>query len=169
MSKEAGVLPIRITVDGADGRDVRVELAPHLFTGVRVHHEVEGLLDRPTGISGVFVDVPTGVFGEAGVRLSGRRSGNEYQRPNVQACQSKTYDHSRQIVRAVVVWSCPLSFEGLLAVDIDLALIDSIKVFPKGIQSSSIVANQDLESGDLVEVERAVVAEPKQGQLKTRP
>jgi hypothetical protein len=67
-----------------------------------------------------------------------------------------------------VIRSRPLSFEGLFTVGINLILVDAVKVFPEGIQSSSVIADQDLERGDLVEVERAVVAEPGQGQSEIR-
>ena len=65
-----------------------------------------------------------------------------------------------------MIWSGSLSFEGLFTVGVDLVLIDAVKVFSKGIESSGVVAYQDLESGDLVEVERTVVAEPREGQSK---
>jgi len=71
----------------------------------------------------------------------------------------ETYDHGSQVVRAVVIWSCSLGFEGLLSIGIDLVLVDSVKVLAKNIYSSTVVTNQDLESGDLVKVERTVVAE----------
>ena len=67
-----------------------------------------------------------------------------------------------------MVWSCPLSFERLLPVSIDLVLVDAVKVFAERVQSSSIVTDQNLESGDLVEVERTVVANKRKDQLITR-
>jgi len=46
----------------------------------------------------------------------------------------------------------------LLTVGIDLALVDTVKVFAKNAQGSAVVASQDLEGTDLIEVERTVVA-----------
>ena len=83
VSEEAGVLSIGITVDGADSRNVWVELAPLLIARVRVHHEVERLLNRPARISSLLVDVPTGIFGKSGVRLSGRRNGDQRERQGI--------------------------------------------------------------------------------------
>lgn len=76
--------------------------------------------------------------------------------------QGQTYDHSGQIIHAVVIWSCSHSFEGLLTVGINLALVDAVEVFTKRVQRPSIVANQNLESGDLVEVEGTVVTDKRQ-------
>lgn len=73
-SEEAGILPVRVSVDGPNSSNVRVKLAPRLFTGVRVYRKVEGFLNRSARISDVLVDVPTRVFGETGVRLSRWRS-----------------------------------------------------------------------------------------------
>jgi hypothetical protein len=70
VSEKAGVLSTRVTVDGADSRDVWVELAPLLATRANFHREFKGLLDRPARISGVLEDVPTGVFSKTSVRLS---------------------------------------------------------------------------------------------------
>ena len=57
-----------------------------------------------------------------------------------------------------MVWPCPLCFEGLLAIGIDLVLVDAVKVFGKGVQSSGIISDQDLEGCNLVEVKSTVVA-----------
>jgi len=46
----------------------------------------------------------------------------------------------------------------LLTVSIDLALVDTVKVFAKNAQRSAVVAGQDLEGTDLIKVERTVVA-----------
>jgi len=58
-----------------------------------------------------------------------------------------------------VIWPCSRGFEGLLSIGIDLVLVYSVKVLAKNIHGSTVVANQDLKSGDLIEVERTVVAE----------
>ena len=75
----------------------------------------------------------------------------------------RTYNHGSQVIRAVVIWSCPTGFERLFTIGIDLVLVNAIEVFAKNVHSSSVVANQDLESADLVEVERTVVANRERG------
>ena len=75
----------------------------------------------------------------------------------------RTYNHGSQVVRAVVVWSCPRGFERLFTISIDLVLVNAVKVFAKNVHSSTVVANQDFESADLVEVERTVVANKERG------
>ena len=62
-----------------------------------------------------------------------------------------------------MIWSCPLGFQGLLAISIDLVLVNAVEVFAKNIHSSTVVANHDLESPNLVEVERTVVADEEMG------
>ena len=81
---------------------------------------------------------------------------------------SQTYNHGSQVVRAVVIWSCPIGFEGLLTISINLVLVDAVKVFAKNVQGSGVVANQDLESANLIEVERTMVAKEKTRSTKTR-
>ena len=78
----------------------------------------------------------------------------------------RTYNHGSQVIRAVVIWSCPTGFERLLTISIDLVLVNAVKVFAKNADSSIVVANHDLESGDLVEVERTVVANKERGRYK---
>ena len=56
-------------------------------------------------------------------------------------------------------WLCSLGFEGLLTIGVELILVDSVKVLAKKFYSPTVVADQDLKSGDLVEVERTVIAE----------
>ena len=62
-----------------------------------------------------------------------------------------------------MVWSCPLSFKGLFTISIDLVLVNAVEVFAKNIHSPTVVANHDLESRNLVEVERTMVADEKRG------
>lgn len=76
---------------------------------------------------------------------------------------SRTYDHGSQVIRAVVVWSCPDGFEWLLTIGVDLVLVNTVKVFAKNVQSCSVVANQYIESGDLVVIERTMVANKERG------
>ena len=54
---------------------------------------------------------------------------------------------------------CPVGFERLLAIGIDLALVNAVEVFAKNVHSPVVVTNHDLKSCDLVEVERPVVAD----------
>ena len=57
-----------------------------------------------------------------------------------------------------MVWSCPFGLEGLLAVGVDLVHVNAVKVLAKNVQGSAVVANQDLESANLIVVVRTVVA-----------
>ena len=75
----------------------------------------------------------------------------------------RTYNHGSQVIRAVVIWSCPTGFKRLFTIGIDLVLVNAVKVFAKNVHSSSVVASQDLESADLVEVERTVIANKERG------
>lgn len=164
MSEEASVLSIGVSVDGAGSCDIRIELVSHIFTRSYAHREFKGLLDRPSRIRGVLEDVPTGVFSKASVCLL--RRGGESSCGRLGTCQSfwgGTYEYGCQVVRAVVVWPCPTGFEGLLAIGIDLILVNAVKVFAKNVQSSTVVASQDLKGSDLVEVERTVVTNNGQG------
>ena len=79
---------------------------------------------------------------------------------------SSAYDHGSQVIRAIVVWSCPLGFKRLLTIGVDLVQVNAVEVFAKNVHSSGVVANQDLEGTDLVEIERTVVANKERDQLK---
>lgn len=56
-----------------------------------------------------------------------------------------------------MVRSCPIRFERLLAIGVDLVLINAVEVFAKNVHGPRIVTDQDLESRDLVEVEGSVI------------
>ena len=165
-SEEAGVRSIRVAIDGSNSRNDWIEFVGCLCPRADAHREVEGLLDGPAGFGGLLVYVPAGVFGKTGICLSTYRKEKLRERSNVG--QWKTYDHGSQVVCAIVVWSCPLSLKGLFPVSINLVLEDAVKVFVKRVHSSSVVADQNFESGDLVEVERTVVANKRKDQLITR-
>lgn len=62
-----------------------------------------------------------------------------------------------------MVWPCPVGFERLLAIGIDLVLVNAVEVFAKNVHSPIVVANYDFEGCDLVEVERSVVADKERG------
>ena len=72
--EEGRVLSVRVTVDGTDSCNVRVESASGLFTRVRVDRKVEGLLNRPARVGSVLVEVSADIFSETNVCLS-RRGG----------------------------------------------------------------------------------------------
>jgi len=163
-SEEAGVSAAGVSVDGTNSCDIWVEFGSRLSSGARVHGKVEGFLYRSTRGRGQLISVPTSVFGKASVRLLRGEIKFMKTLTPLAISWSRTYDHGSQVVRAVVVRSCPLSFERLFAISIDLVLVNSVKVFAKNIDSSIVVANQDFEGADLVEVERAVVANKERGQ-----
>ena len=104
-------------------------------------------------------EVATGIFSETSICLLGRRSENPCEYQGV--CQ--TYKHCCQVIRPVVIWSCPRGFKGLFTIGIDLVLVNAVEVFAKRVQGSGVVADQDLEGANLVEVERTVVAGGKGG------
>jgi len=159
VSEESSVLSVGVSVDSADSCDVRVELGGGLVTRVCLDRKVEGLLNRPSGVGCMLEDVQTGVFRETSIRLLRWRYENSCNRNLYGA----THEHGGQVVRAVVVWSCPLGLKGLLTISIDLILVNAVDVFAKNVHSSSVVANHDLESRNLVEIERTVVADEKRG------
>ena len=74
--EEGRILSVRVTVDGTDSCNVRVELASELFTRVLVDRKVEGLLNSPARVGGVLIKVPTGIFSETSICLSKRRNEN---------------------------------------------------------------------------------------------
>ena len=67
--EEAGVHVVGVSVDGSNGRNVRIEFASRVFTGVRVHRKVKGFLYRSASVSGLLVSVPAGIFSKASVCL----------------------------------------------------------------------------------------------------
>lgn len=60
--------------------------------------------------------------------------------------------------------ACSLIFESLLPISINLLPVDAVKEFDKRGQNACVVADQDLESGDLIQAERTVVTDKKQNQ-----
>jgi len=70
--EETNIISVRISVNGTNSCNVRVELIGRFCPRVCVHRKVEGLLNRPARVSGVVVDIPTGVFRETSVCLLGQ-------------------------------------------------------------------------------------------------
>ena len=44
-----------------------------------------------------------------------------------------THEHGSQIVRAVVIWPCPNSFERLFAISVYLVLVNAVEVLAKNV------------------------------------
>ena len=91
--------------------------------------------------------------------------------------EKRTYDHGREIIRAVVVWPCAGRFErlwarcqarvtrirlgteaaDLITVGDDLVHVDAVEILFQSPRYAILVIHKDLKGSKLVEVEGSVV------------
>lgn len=136
--QERSVLAIWVAVNARHGRQRREQFLHVIFLARcgEGHSVIASLLDADAGFGGAVPRV-----GHSGVRAD-----------------LGVDDHRGEVVRAVVVWTCAVGFERLVAVGADLVLVDPGEEFFDGGFGAGHVADEDLQSGELGEVEAAVVA-----------
>jgi len=136
--QKRGIRSCGVTELGRDIRDIGVQLPSGFFIGRDVHGPIECVLYGGAVVGGEVPGVKLEVGADAGVG-----------------------DHGVEVVGAVVVGSGTDGFEGLFAVCPDLVLPGCGEVGLDGVACAVEVAHEDLEGGELVEEERAVVAARK--------